>query len=50
MCKIIEKCEASAECKRKVYSHNETVRDKKTKIARIMCICQYHYEEITGAK
>lgn len=52
MCKqgAPERCEAKTGCTRPVYSHNETVRDKNTKNARIMCICAYHYEQITGAR
>lgn len=50
MCKTIEKCEASARCKNPVWSHNRTVRDKRTKIAKIMCICSEHFAQITGAK
>lgn len=42
------KCENG--CGRKVWRFNETVRDRKTKIARIMNICQPCFEKITGAK
>lgn len=50
MCKTIDKCEASAGCKNPVWSHNHTVRDRRTKIAKIMCICSEHFAQITGAK
>ena len=46
MCKAIEKCEASATCRNPVWSHNRTVRNKRTKIAKIMCICSEHFAQI----
>ena len=30
--------------------HNDTIRDKKTKIAKIMSVCNRCFEKITGAK
>lgn len=43
-----DKCEV---CKTaKVWSYGRIVRDKHTKIARILNICQPCFERITGAK
>lgn len=52
MCKPnqAEKCEASHACRNEVKYHNKIVRDKATKVARIMCICAEHFTKITGAK
>lgn len=44
-------CEAKEKgCTLEVWRHNETVRDRQTKIAKIMCICKNCFERITGAK
>ena len=52
MCKqgTPEKCEAKADCRNPVWSHNRTVRDRQSKIAKIMCICSDCYTRITGAR
>lgn len=44
----IHKCE---NCKtRDAERFNETVRDRSTKIAKIMTICNFCFRKITGAK
>lgn len=45
---IIEKCEV---CNRRpVDRYNETVRDKNSKVAKILSICNQCLRKITGAK
>jgi hypothetical protein len=36
--------------KRDADRFNETVRDKQTKVAKILTICNHCFEKITGAK
>lgn len=42
---ICENCKT-----REVERHNETIRDKNTKIAKIMSVCNFCFRKITGAK
>jgi hypothetical protein len=45
---IYDKCEVCHS--RKTDRHNETVRDRKTKIAKILSVCNHCFRKITGAK
>lgn len=43
-----DKCEVCT--RRPIWRHNETVRNKNTKQAKILDICQPCFEKVTGAK